>query len=203
MKQYTVYVTFLLMEMLKEMFVIVSAFLLGYCLGYYSFEVFKYKNKKYEINEFFQVIIKNMACSMDFLLKKLDKIKINDDVFLWNDLTFEQKYLNKLIEKIEEEIENQNVEGKVSYYLQKRTMSICCETPIMTETLARKLLKLTDRLMDEHFFYNNGLRELACCSHYMLNRRSYNYHKNKQFMNTIYCFWSSHVDKCNLYGFEN
>ena len=42
-----------------------------------------------------------MACSMDFLVKKLDKIKINDDVFLRNDLTFEQKFLNYLIEKIE------------------------------------------------------------------------------------------------------
>ena len=29
---------------------------------------------------------------MDFLVKKLDKIKINDDVFLGNDLTFEQKF---------------------------------------------------------------------------------------------------------------
>ena len=51
--------------------------------------------------KFLQVIIKNMACSMDFLVKKLDKIKINDDVLLRNDLTFEQKFLNYLIEKIE------------------------------------------------------------------------------------------------------
>ena len=80
-----------------------------------------------------------MAHSMDFLVKKLDKIKINDDVFLGNDLTFEQKFLNKLIEKIEKEIESQNIEGEVSYYLHKRGMSICCEMSIMTETLARKL----------------------------------------------------------------
>ena len=65
---------------------------------------------------------------MDFLVKKLDKIKINDDVFYGNDLTFEQKFLNKLIERIEEEIENQNVDGEVSYYLHQRSMSICCET---------------------------------------------------------------------------
>ena len=38
---------------------------------------------------------------MDFLVEKLDKIKINDDVFLRNDLTFEQKFLNNLIEKVE------------------------------------------------------------------------------------------------------
>ena len=37
-----------------------------------------------------------MACSMYFFVKKLDKIKIND-VFLRNNLTFEQN----LIEKIE------------------------------------------------------------------------------------------------------
>ena len=63
-----------------------------------------------------------MACSMDFLVKNLDKIKNNDDVFLGNDLTFKQNFL---IEKIEKEIENQNVEGEVSYYLHKRSMSIC------------------------------------------------------------------------------
>ena len=119
-----------------------------------------------------------MACSMNFLVKNLDKIKNNDDVFLGNDLTFKQNFL---IEKIEKEIENQNVEGEVSYYLHKRSMSICCETSIMTGTLARDLLKLTDQLMDEHFFQNNDLRELGWCSHYMLDRRSYNYHKNKQF----------------------
>ena len=51
MKQYIVYVIFLLMVMSERMFVIVGAFLFRYCLGYYSFEIFKYKNKKHEINE--------------------------------------------------------------------------------------------------------------------------------------------------------
>ena len=46
---------------------------------------------------FFQVILKNMAYNMDLLTKKLDEIKINEDVFLGNDLTFEQRFLNKLI----------------------------------------------------------------------------------------------------------
>ena len=50
--------------------------------------------------KFLQVIIKSMACSLYFFVKKLDKIKIND-VFLRNNLTFEQKFLNNLIEKIE------------------------------------------------------------------------------------------------------
>ena len=65
---------------------------------------------------FFQIIIKNMTHSIDFLVKELDKIKINENGFFGNDLTF----LNKLIEKIEEEFEKQNVEGEVSFYLHKK-----------------------------------------------------------------------------------
>ena len=110
------------MVMSERIFVIVGVFLFGYCLGYYSFEIFKYKNKKHEINEFFLSYNKKYGSSMNFLVKNLDKIKNNDDVFLGNDLTFKQNFL---IEKIEKEIENQNVEGQVSYYLHKRSMSIC------------------------------------------------------------------------------
>ena len=51
----------------------------------------------------------------------------------------------------------------------------------MTQTVARKLLKLTDRLMvNGHFFENDGLRKLGWCSNYMLDRRTHNYHKNKE-----------------------
>ena len=55
-------------------------------------------------------------------------------------------------------------------------MSICCESLTMTETIAKKLLKLTDCLMDERFFQKNDLRELDWCSNYMLDKRSVNYH---------------------------
>ena len=55
-------------------------------------------------------------------------------------------------------------------------MSICCQTLTMTETIARKLLKIIDRLMDEHFFQTNGLRELGWCAHYMLDRWSLYYY---------------------------
>ena len=118
---------------------------------------------------------------MGLLTKKLDIIKINEDVFLGNDLTFEQRFLNKLIEKNEQEIEQEKIECEVSYYLHKKSMSICYKTSIMTETIARKLLKLTDRLMDEHFFEKDGLRKLGWCSDFILDRRTHNYHKNKEF----------------------
>ena len=93
-----------------------------------------------------------------------------------NDLSYEEKFLNNVIEKIEQEIEN----CEVSYYLSKKSMSICYESLTMTETIARKLLKLADWLMDEHFFQKNGLRELGWCRNDMLDRRSVNYHEDKQ-----------------------
>ena len=40
----------------------------------------------------FQVIIKNMTHSIDFLVKELDKTKINDDDFFGNDLIFLNKF---------------------------------------------------------------------------------------------------------------
>ena len=41
------------MFMTERMFIINGAFLFGYCLGYYSFDIFKYKNRKHEIHDFF------------------------------------------------------------------------------------------------------------------------------------------------------
>ena len=41
------------MFMTERMFIITGAFLFGYCLGYCSFDIFKYKNRKHEIHEFF------------------------------------------------------------------------------------------------------------------------------------------------------
>ena len=37
-------------------------------------------------------------------------------------------------------------------------MTICYETTTITDEIARKLLKVVDRLMNEHFFQTNGLR---------------------------------------------
>ena len=117
-----------------------------------------------------------MACSVDFLTKKLEEIKISDDVSLGNDLSYEEKFINNLIKKIQKEIED----CEVSYYLNKRHMTICCESLTMNEIIAKKLLKLVDWLIDEHFFQKNGLREIGWCAHDMLDRRSVNYSKAQQ-----------------------
>ena len=68
-----------------------------------------------------------MACSVDFLTKKLEEIKFSDDVFLGNDLSNEKKFLNKEIENFEQKIDD----CEVSYHVSKRSMSICCETLTM------------------------------------------------------------------------
>ena len=111
-----------------------------------------------------------MACSMEFLTEKMEEVKIADDIFLGNDLSYEENFLNRVIEKFGKELKD----CEVSFYLHRKNMSICCETLTMTETIARKLLKIVDRLMDEHFFQTNGLRQLGWCAHYMLDRRGLN-----------------------------
>ena len=42
-----------LMFVSQSMFLIIAAFLCSYCFGYYLFEIFKYKNQKGDIIEFF------------------------------------------------------------------------------------------------------------------------------------------------------
>ena len=54
-----------------------------------------------------------MACVVDFLMKKLEEMKICDDIFLGKDLSYEEKFLNSVIEKTEQEIED----CEVSYIL--------------------------------------------------------------------------------------
>ena len=39
------------MIMSEKMFVVVDAFVFGFCLGYYLFKIFKYKNRAKEMNE--------------------------------------------------------------------------------------------------------------------------------------------------------
>ena len=53
---------------------------------------------------FFQVLIKDMASSIEFLVEKMEEVKIADDIFLENDLSCEGNFLNRVIEKFGEEL---------------------------------------------------------------------------------------------------
>ena len=61
------------------------------------FSNIKIENMK--LMTFFHVSIKNMACSIEFLTEKMEEIKITDDIFLGNDLSYEENFLNSVIEK--------------------------------------------------------------------------------------------------------
>ena len=51
------------MMMMSERVFVVGAFLFGCNLGYYLFEIFKYKNKKCEIDDFFSNYSKKYSSS--------------------------------------------------------------------------------------------------------------------------------------------
>ena len=79
-----------------------------------------------------------MACRTEFLTKKMEEIKITDDFFLGNYLSFEVDFLNNVIETFGQEIKD----CEFLFYLHRKSMSICCETTTTTYAIARKLLKL-------------------------------------------------------------
>ena len=114
-----------------------------------------------------------MAQSIELLTEKMQDIKIGEDIFLGNDLSYEKKFLNQIIESCSKEIKD----CEVFYFSRKKTMSICCETLVMTETIADKLLDFVDLSIEQHFL--NRLRQLGCCARYMLNRRSLYYYSSR------------------------
>ena len=70
------------MIMSENMFVVVGAFVFGYCLGYYSFELFKYKNRAEEIHQCFLRYKEKYDSQCRRSCEKLKEIKIADDIFL-------------------------------------------------------------------------------------------------------------------------
>lgn len=117
-----------------------------------------------------------MAHSIEYLTEKLEEVKFNDDCFFSEHLSYEQEFLNKVKEKTQREIEDSDV----SYFFNKRSMSIGFENLKTNESIAKQLLVKIDLLMDEYFFRKKGLPELGWCSKYLLDRRSVNYHKECQ-----------------------
>ena len=89
-----------------------------------------------------------MANSVESLIKQLEEMKINNDCFFGEDLSYEQNLLEKIEEKIEKEIPG----SEISYFFKKRSMALCFEIPSMNEKNAKDLLLKIDWLMDRHFY---------------------------------------------------
>ena len=117
-----------------------------------------------------------MAFSVESLTKKLEQVKISNDCFFGDDLSYEEEFLVKTHKKVEQDIEG----SEISYYFSKRSMSLCFENSKLNEKIAKYLLLKIDWLMDDCFFQENGLRELGWCSKYLLDQRSVSYHKKEQ-----------------------
>ena len=128
-----------------------------------------------------------MAHSVDVLTKKLEETKIADDIFSGKDLSYEQNFLNAVTEKFSKELEH----CEVSTYLSKRSMTICCETFVLTEVTGKELLNGVDRLLDEYFFQADGLHQLGWCSNlclikgFLINLKATKLFKKPRLLNFI------------------
>lgn len=88
--------------------------------------------------------------------------------------------MKKILKATATELEKTFNGSEVYFCFTKRRMSLCFEILIMDEPIAKRLLFKVDWMIDEHFFQKNGLHELGWCCHYLLDKRSYNYYKDKQ-----------------------
>ena len=88
-----------------------------------------------------------MAYSVEALTKKMQEVKINDDCFFGNDLSYQKEFLEKIENKIEQDIPD----SEISYFLKKMSMYLHFEIPKVSEKIAKGLLFKTDWLMDEYF----------------------------------------------------
>ena len=95
-----------------------------YC-EYYYFHLFQPKRPKDEIIDF----ILSHKKKMESFTKGIEQIKINDEYYFSDNLSYELDFLNDTRKKIEEEI----FDSKCSFYFGKRTMSMSVELKQITE----------------------------------------------------------------------
>ena len=124
------------MTLSEKMFIVASSFVFGYGVGYSLFDLIKSKYQKYEIDKFYLCYNKPNGTQSRISKKKLEEVKINDDCFFGEDLSYEQEFLNKVGEKIEKEIEG----FEVPYFFSKSSMTVCFEISKMNKSIAKQLL---------------------------------------------------------------
>ena len=75
----------LVMSLSEGMFIFISSFVFGYCVGYYSYNFFKPKSVKDEIIDF----ILRCKIKHGIVDEKIEQIKINDDCYSGENLEHE------------------------------------------------------------------------------------------------------------------
>ena len=75
---------------------------------------------------------------VNILVEKLHEIKITDDVFFGEDLSFDKRFLEAVTENLVKDLGH----CEVSHYLSKKSMAIC----------GTILLDVVDKIIKEYFF---------------------------------------------------
>ena len=108
-----------------------------------------------------------MAQAIDEISNLLENVKLAKDNFLGKDLPIERSFCDAVSEVLGKELKD----CKVSTFLGKKIMVICCETFVLNEITGKTLLKVIDEMVDKHFFKKDGLLQLGWCSHYTTDSR--------------------------------
>ena len=112
-----------------------------------------------------------MAQAIDEISNLLENIKLAKDNFLGKDLSVERNFCYAVSEQVGKVFKD----CEVSTFLCKNIMAICFETFALNESTGKKLLKVTDEMVDKHFFKNDGLLQLGWCSQYKIDSRIMHY----------------------------
>ena len=140
-------------------------------LGIICLKYLRITTKKTKFTNSFQVIKKDMAQAIDEISNLLENIKLAKDNFLGKDLSVERNFCYAVSEQVGKVLKD----CEVSTFLCKNIMAICFETFALNESTGKKLLKVTDEMVDKHFFKNDGLLQLGWCSQYKIDSRIMHY----------------------------
>ena len=167
-----------LMSLSEDMFIFISSFVFGYCVGYYSHNFFKPKSVKDEIIDF----ILRYNIKHGIVNKKIEQIKISDDCRSGESLKHEFYFLDNLEQKIEEKFDD----SSCSNFFDKRSMSFCREMKEdFHQKKAKKLTELVDWITDEHFVKKSILHQVGWRTQKLLQKRILNYKKGEELVERV------------------
>ena len=168
------FIVILLMSLSEDMFIFVSSFVFGYCVGYYSYDFFEAKSVKDEIIDFI------LRCNIKHgIVNKKNRTNKNQ----WWNLEHEFNFLHNLEQKIEEKFDDSGC----SNFFGKKSRSFCIEMKEeFDQKKAKKLIELLDWITDEHFVKKSILRQVSWCAQQLLQKRILNYKRGEELVKRVY-----------------
>ena len=117
-----------------------------------------------------------MANSVESLIKQLEEVKINDDCFLGKDLFYEKNFFGKDRTKNRE----RNSRFWNFLFFQKKVNGLVFWDTVDEWKNCKRFVVKNWLVNGWTFFKKKWAARVRWCSKYLLNRRSVNYHKDKQ-----------------------